>query len=261
MFQLTPTVRNLLIANVVVFFLSLQINGQLSFLALYPIGSPVFQPWQFLTYMFMHANLGHIFSNMLGLIVFGPMLEQRWGGKRFLTFWLICGLGAGMLYNGLRTYEVQQMRHDIEVFRAEPTDINLMDFVDNNMSDYRDRYAAVARQLHSTPDDTGLIQSVLSSMEDIYRASMSGPMVGASGALFGIMIAFAFYFPNTPLMIFPLPFPIKAKYFVVLYGLFEFYSGVQRTPGDNVAHFAHLGGLLVGLVLVLLWQRNRTRMY
>ncbi|SNC67547.1 Rhomboid family protein [Hymenobacter gelipurpurascens] len=261
MFQLTPTVRNLLIANVVVFFLSLQINGQLSFLALYPIGSPLFQPWQFLTYMFMHANLGHIFSNMLGLIVFGPMLEQRWGGRRFLTFWLICGLGAGMLYNGLRTYEVQQMRHDIEVFRSEPTDINLMDFVDNNMSNYRDRYAAVARQLHATPDDTGLIQSALASMEDIYQASMSGPMVGASGALFGIMLAFAFYFPNTPLMIFPLPFPIKAKYFVVLYGLFEFYSGVQRAPGDNVAHFAHLGGLLVGLVLVLLWQRNRTRMY
>lgn len=253
-------VRNLLIANVVVFFVALQINP-LGFLALYPIGSPLFQPWQFLTYMFMHANIGHIFSNMLGLVVFGPMLEQRWGAKRFLTYWLICGLGAGILYNGLRTYEVRQMRHDIEVFRAEPTDVNLMDFADHNASEIRDQYGVVARQLHATPDDQGLIRSVLDSMESLYQRSMNGPMVGASGALFGIMIAFAFYFPNTPLIIFPIPVPIKAKYLVVLYGLYEFYQGVHRTPGDNVAHFAHLGGLLVGLVVLLIWQRSRTRMY
>ncbi|QJX47602.1 rhomboid family intramembrane serine protease [Hymenobacter taeanensis] len=260
MFQLTPTVRNLLIANVVVFFAAMQLNP-LAFLALYPIGSPLFQPWQFLTYMFMHANLGHIFSNMLGLVVFGPMLEQRWGAKRFLTYWLICGLGAGILYNGLRTYEVRQMRQDIEAFRADPTDVNLMDFVDHNASDYRDQYAAVVRQLHATPDDQGLIRSALESMDYVYQRSINGPMVGASGALFGLMLAFAFYFPNTPLIIFPLPFPIKAKYLVVLYGLYELYTGVHQAPGDNVAHFAHLGGLLVGLIVLLFWQRNRTRMY
>ncbi|WP_167855527.1 rhomboid family intramembrane serine protease [Hymenobacter fodinae] len=253
-------VRNLLIANVVVFFAAMQINP-LSALALYPIGSPLFQPWQFLTYMFVHANLGHIFSNMLGLVVFGPMLEQRWGANRFLTYWLICGLGAAVLYNGLRTYDGQRMRHDIEAFQAEPTDVNLMDFVDHNASEFREPFAVVARQLHATPDDQGLINSALESMNTIYQRSMSSPMVGASGALFGIMIAFAFYFPNTPLIIFPLPFPIKAKYLVVLYGLYEFYQGVHRAPGDNVAHFAHLGGLLVGLVVLLFWQRNRTRMY
>lgn len=260
MFQITPTVRNLLIANVVVFLLSLQLGG-LSFLALYPLDNPNFKPWQFVSYMFMHGDMGHIFSNMLGLIVFGPMLEQRWGAKRFLTFWLICGLGAGMLYNGLRTYELRRMQHDIEVFQQQPTDLHLQDFVDHNVTENAPAFDAVIRQLHRTPDDQGLIQGVEATMRELYNRSVSVPMVGASGALFGIMLAFAFFFPNTELMIFPLPIPIKAKYFVVLYGLYEFYFGIRRVPGDNVAHFAHLGGMLVGLVVLLLWQRNRTRLY
>ncbi|WP_139924169.1 rhomboid family intramembrane serine protease [Hymenobacter sp. DG01] len=260
MFQFTPMVRNLLIANVVVFFLSLQLGG-LNFLALYPLDNPNFKPWQLATYMFMHANIGHIFSNMLGLISLGPLLEQRWGAKRFLTYWLICGLGAGILYNGLRTYELRRMQHDIEVFQQEPSDLHLQDFVDHNVSDNAEAYQPVIRQLHQTPDDQRLIQGVVTSMQAAYSDSVRYPMVGASGALFGIMLAFAFFFPNTELMVFPLPIPIKAKYFVVLYGLYEFYFGVHRVPGDNVAHFAHLGGMLVGLVVLLFWQRNRTRLY
>ncbi|MBX0292094.1 rhomboid family intramembrane serine protease [Hymenobacter sp. HSC-4F20] len=260
MFQLTPTVRNLLIANAAVFFLSLQLRG-LNFLALYPLDNPLFKPWQFLTYMFMHADMGHIFSNMLGLIALGPLLEQRWGAKRFLTYWLICGLGAGILYNGLRTYELRRMQHDTEVFRQEPTDIHLQDFVNHNIEGNEAAFDAVIHQLHETPNDQQLIQGLLTTMQATYEQSQSHPMVGASGALFGIMLAFAFFFPNTGLMVFPLPIPIKAKYFVVLYGLYEFYFGVHRVPGDNVAHFAHLGGMLVGLVVLLFWQRNRTRLY
>ncbi|WP_045687618.1 rhomboid family intramembrane serine protease [Hymenobacter sp. AT01-02] len=261
MFQLTPTVRNLLIANVLVFFISLQLPNHLGFLALYPFASPLFQVWQPLTYMFMHGGIGHLFSNMLGLIVFGPLLEQRWGGQRFLTYWLICGLGAGLLYNGLRTYELNRMHHDIEVFRQEPTDIHLLDFVEHNTPEAEDSYAPIMRQLHKTPDDASLISGVLTSMETVYARGMVVPMVGASGALFGILLAFAFFFPNTTLFMFPLPFPIKAKYMVVLYGLYEFYTGVERTPGDNVAHFAHLGGMLVGFIVLMFWQRNRARLY
>ncbi|GAB3288308.1 rhomboid family intramembrane serine protease [Hymenobacter tenuis] len=260
MFQLTPTVRNLLIANVAVFFLSTQLRA-LGILNLYPIGSPNFGAWQFVTYMFMHANIGHIFSNMLALAALGPMLEQRWGAKRFLTYWLICGLGAGMLYNGLRTYELNRMQQDIEVFQQDPTDVHLKDFVEHNLSNNAEAFDPVIRQLHTTPDDEKLIQGVVTTMNTIYESSLNSPMLGASGAVFGIMLAFAFFFPNTELMIFPLPIPIKAKYFVILYGLYEFYFGVHRVPGDNVAHFAHLGGMLVGLVVLLLWQRNRTRLY
>lgn len=261
MFQLTPTVRNLLIANVVFFLLANALPGGLGLLALYPVGSQFFQPWQFLTYMFMHAGIGHIFSNMFGLMVFGPLLEQRWGGQRFLIFWLICGLGSGVLYSGLRYYELNKMRNDIEVFRQDPSDVHLQDFVENHAKQYEPAFAPVVRQLHATPDDSGLVQSALNSMQDLYNSSLNGPMVGASGALFGVLFAFAYLFPNTTLFIFPLPVPIKAKYLVPLYGLYELYSGIHQAPGDNVAHFAHVAGLFVGFVLVMLWERNRTQFY
>ncbi|MBT9393911.1 rhomboid family intramembrane serine protease [Hymenobacter sp. NST-14] len=261
MFQLTPTVRNLLIANVVVFLIAQQVSGNLGFLALYSIGSPYFQPWQYLTYMFMHAGIGHIFSNMFGLMVFGPLLEQRWGGQRFLTFWLICGIGAGVLYSGIRYYELNRMRHDIEVFRTEPTDVHLQDVVENNLKEYGPSFAPVIRQLHATPDNGQIIQGALTSLEALYQRSLNGPMVGASGALFGLLFAFAYLFPNTTLIVFPLPVPVKAKYLVPAYGLYELYGGIHQAPGDNVAHFAHLAGLLVGFVLVMLWERNRTRFY
>jgi len=261
MFQLTPTVRNLLIANVVFYLLATTLPGGLGLLALYPVGSELFQPWQFLTYMFMHGGIGHIFSNMFGLIVFGPMLEQRWGGQRFLIFWLICGLGSGMLYSGLRYYEMNKMRNDIEVFQQDPSDVHLQDFVEKHAEQYAPAFAPVVRQLHTTPNDPGLVQSALNSMQELYNRSLNGPMVGASGALFGVLFAFAYLFPNTTLFIFPLPVPIKAKYLVPLYGLYELYSGVNQTPGDNVAHFAHVAGLLVGFVLVMFWERNRARFY
>lgn len=259
MFQLTPMVRNLLIANVVVFLAAS--NLRLDWLALYPIGSPLFGVWQFLTYMFMHANMGHIFSNMIGLISLGPLLEQRWGARRFLTYWLICGFGAGVLYNGLRTYEVNRMGQQLEIFRNEPTDLHLMDFVESNLPESRATYLPAARALHQSPGDAYVVQTTLGQFENLYENSLNGPMVGASGALFAIMLAFAWLFPNTELMVFLIPVPIKAKYFVLLYGLYEFFFGVYRVPGDNVAHFAHLGGMLVGLVVLLVWQRNRKRLY
>jgi membrane associated rhomboid family serine protease len=262
MFQLTPMVRNLLIANVVVFIASKYLL-HLDLLALYPIGSPMFWPWQFLTYMFMHATAdwGHIFSNMIGLISLGPLLEQRWGAKRFLTFWLICGVGAGVLYDGLRTYEVHRMGQQLEAFRQEPTGVNLMNFVETNLPDYAETFRPAARALHDNPANTQVVQDNLGQLERLYQDSLNTPMVGASGALFGVLIAFGMLFPNTTLMVFPLPVPIKAKYFVILYGLFEFFFGVRRIPGDNIAHFAHLGGMLVGFILLQIWQRNRTRLY
>ncbi|MET4106878.1 membrane associated rhomboid family serine protease [Hymenobacter sp. UYP22] len=259
MFQFTPMVRNLLIANVVVFLASRYL--QLDLLALYPIGSPLFWPWQFFTYMFMHADTGHIFSNMIGLISLGPLLEERWGAKRFLTFWLICGVGAGVLYNGLRTYEVHRMGQQLEAFRQEPTGVNLMNFAETNLPDLAKTYESSAVKLHDNPNDTYVINNTLGRFEALYEGSLNGPMVGASGALFGIIIAFGMLFPNTSLMVFPLPIPIKAKYFVILYGLYEFFFGIRRIPGDNIAHFAHLGGMLVGFIVLQIWQRNRTRLY
>jgi membrane associated rhomboid family serine protease len=261
MFNLTPTVRILLFINIGMLLLQTQLPHQTNVLALFPLGSGYFQPWQFVTYMFLHGGWGHLLSNMFGLISFGPLLEQRWGGNRFLTFWLICGIGAGVLYSSVRYYEMNRMRQDIEAFRQNPSDVNLQDFVDHSLPDYKDAYAPVVQQMHKTPDDQQLIQGTLTSMREMFATSLNSPMLGASGALFGILFAFAYLFPNTELMLLFFPFPIKAKYFVGLYALYELYNGVHRTPGDNVAHFAHLGGLLIGFIVLKFWERGRSQFY
>jgi membrane associated rhomboid family serine protease len=264
MFNLTPTVRNLLIANVI--FLVAQ-NSLLPLLtqvgSLYPIGSPYFFPWQFFTYMFLHAGWGHLISNMFGLISFGPMLEQRWGATRFLTFWLICGVGAGLLYEGVRGYELHQMEVARQEFRQSPSGADFAKFYETYSEGSYPGYETVARELQQNPNNPGLIQSATNAVDGLAREITTSPrgMLGASGALFGILFAFAYLFPNTELMLLFFPFPIKAKYFVLFYGLYELYAGVHRTPGDNVAHFAHLGGLVIGFFVVKYWEGRRERFY
>ncbi|OUJ73188.1 rhomboid family intramembrane serine protease [Hymenobacter crusticola] len=264
MFNLTPTVRLLLFINVGIYLLQTQLGPQVSlFGALYPIGSIHFQLWQFLTYMFLHGSWGHILSNMFGLISFGPLLEQRWGGERFLTFWLICGLGAGVLYSSVKYYELHQMNEARIEFKQHPTGVGLADFFENYYPDATG-YETVASALQRNPNDQGLISSANETLQAVYTESLNSPnagMLGASGALFGILFAFGYLFPNTELMLLFFPFPIKAKYFVTLYALYELYAGIHRTPGDNVAHFAHLGGLLIGFIVLKFWERGRSQFY
>ncbi|AYA37164.1 rhomboid family intramembrane serine protease [Hymenobacter oligotrophus] len=262
MLNVTPMVRNLLLINVGL--LLLEGMGALGvvplLLALYPWTSDLFQPFQHLTYMFMHAGWVHLLSNMFGLFSFGPMLEMRWGPQRFLAFWLICGVGAGVLYSGIREYELAQMRDARNAFVESPSAVGFSDF-------YRDYYPQgqgyemVARDIQLNPGNQNNIRGAIESVDTIYERALNGPMVGASGALFGILLAFAYLFPNTELMLLFFPFPIKAKYFVALYGLYELYAGVERNPGDNVAHFAHLGGMLFGFLLLKYWERHHSRFY
>lgn len=205
MLRLTPTVRNLLIANVAVFFFSslFRTSTFAFFNPILPIEdggyalNPYFKVWQPLTYMFLHAGVGHLFSNMFGLYMFGPALEMYMGSKRFLWYYILTGVGAALLYSGLNTYEASQY------------------FVDS----------------------------------DPYNTIMFTPMVGASGAIFGLLAAFGILFPDVEMFLLFIPFPIKAKYFVILYGLYEIYAG---TAGLNtgVAHFAHVGGLVAGYILL-----------
>ncbi|MGI4870833.1 MAG: rhomboid family intramembrane serine protease [Janthinobacterium lividum] len=261
-------VRNLLIANVLVYLL--QVNLRLSpsitqLGSLYLVESPYFHVWQFFTYMFLHdqSDVMHIASNMFGLISFGPLLEQRWGGQRFLAFWLMCGVGAGVLYEGVRTYEVYQFKAAFAQVVQHPDAgqfSQLMQQVnDRDMNDY-----AAAEALSRNPADPALQQAVAQQATQLYNdvvASPYGGMLGASGALFGVLFAFAYLFPNTELRLIIPPIPMKAKYFVGLYALFELYSGVHRAPGDNVAHFAHLGGLVIGFIILRFWERDRSQFY
>lgn len=262
MFNLTPTVRNLLIINV----LLLVIGNSMSQLpiveygALYPIGSPLLRPWQFLTHMFLHGGWGHLIGNMFALISFGPMLEQRWGAQRFLTFWLVCGVGAGALYEGVRYREISKMEQARQDYHRDPSGGAFREFFDDYLPGAQG-YTSVAADLQRHPQDPARIASTTQTIDAIVAETLESPMLGASGAVFGILFAFAYLFPNTELFLLFFPFPIKAKYLVFFYTMYELYRGVHRTPGDNVAHFAHLGGLVIGFVILKVWERGRGQFY
>jgi membrane associated rhomboid family serine protease len=176
-----------------------------------------FQPYQILTHMFMHANFLHILFNMWGLLMFGSILEQVWGPKRFFIFYFVTGFGAVLLHMAVQIFLVYRATGNIDPSIA--------------MLNLNEQAAA------------------------IYVSQT----LGASGAIFGIATGFAMLFPNTELMIIPIPIPIKAKYLMPLYILVELFMGVRG--GGNVAHFAHLGGALFGFILVKLWNRNRSSLY
>ncbi|GAB3730928.1 rhomboid family intramembrane serine protease [Hymenobacter agri] len=264
MFNLTPTVRNLLIANVLFLVAQQSLLPLLTQVgSLYPVGSPYFFPWQFFTYMFLHAGWGHLISNMIGLVVFGPMLEDRWGASRFLTFWLICGVGAGLIYEGVRGYELHRMEVARQEFHRSPTGGDYDHFFSTTFPE-ASGYEPLAQALVQEPNNAEYIaaatRNVDQAVADTWN-SRSGGMLGASGALFGLMFAFAYLFPNTEIYRMFIPFPIKAKYLVFFYAMYELYVGIHRVPGDNIAHFAHLGGMLIGFFVVKYWEGRRERFY
>ena len=223
-FQILPTViKNLLIINVLVFLAQNVFGDRLGFsfndvFALHTFQSPLFKPWQFITHMFMHGSLAHIFGNMLALWMFGAILENLWGPKRFLIFYLVCGLGAALCHMIVLYVETQHLLQQY----------NVLNYAEQQA--YRDRVFAIIDE----------------------------PTLGASGAVFGCLAAFGFLFPNTYIYLYFL-FPIKAKWFVIMYAAFELINAVQNSAGDNVAHVAHLGGALVGFILVYFWNKNNRR--
>jgi len=262
MFRITPTVRTLLIVNVLVFFLQSQFDTLTMALgALHPLSSVYFKPWQFLTYMFMHSSVGHLLSNMLGLVFIGASLEDVWGPKRFLTYWLICGIGAGVLYEGVRTYEIHQMNVERIAFREAPSGLAFSDFFAKHFPAYKSSANSMAVSLDRNPGNITLTEQAANAIDEAYDSILTSPnaaMVGASGALFGVIFAFGYLFSQRTLIIFPIPIPIKAWILAYLYGAYELYQGIHPVPGDNVAHFAHLGGMLIGFIVLKIWQRNGT---
>ncbi|MCU0352721.1 MAG: rhomboid family intramembrane serine protease [Cytophagales bacterium] len=256
---LTPMVRNLLFFTIGFFLLQQFVGWFTSAFSVHSFLSSRFQLYQLVTYIFLHGSLMHIFSNMFGLIMFGPMLERVWGPGRFLAFYLITGIGAALIHNGINYYEMMQMQEAANDFLSSPTPSNFADYL------YRFDLKLNDPEFLENFDNNPNNPELLRQSKQVVRASLTElldvPTLGASGAVFGIMAAFALLFPNTELFLLFFPFPIKAKYFVILYGLFEYYSGIQRNPGDNVAHFAHLGGMLFGFILVKLWGTQRNRFY
>jgi membrane associated rhomboid family serine protease len=253
MFNITPMVRNLLIINVVVFILQGNVFDYRQF-ALHHFGSDYFQPIQLFTHMFLHGGWAHLFSNMFSLFIFGPLLERFWGAQRFLAFYLITGLGASMLYSGVRAYELHGIEQEAVQYIENPTPAGFYNFMESHYSGgYEKRFAI---EYQRNPDNEGYIAESTKAVRAVFNQAFNMPMLGASGAVFGILMAFGMLFPNLELFLLFLPVPIKAKYFVLLYGGYELYAGFNRVPGDNVAHFAHLGGMLFAYILIKMWQRK-----
>lgn len=215
--NLTPVVKNLLIINII-FFLGSSIFGKSYeyFAAFYP-DSPFFKVWQVITYMFMHGGFSHIFFNMFSLLMFGPMIEQVLGAKRFINFYLFTGLGALILQYGVQAFELYQM-------------------------------VGTSFPIRQGIDLGSLTGSQLGFVQEINYT----PLVGASGAIYGILLAFAYLFPNIPLQLIFIPIPIKAKYFIGGLIAIEIYLSLSQ-PGDSVAHLAHVGGALFGYILLKMW--------
>ena len=267
MLRLTPVVKNLLIINVVVFALqSFTGDAVTDWLSLWKLESQSFAPYQFFTYMLAHGGIMHILFNMLGLVFLGPILEQFWGPKRFLTFYIITGVGAGMLYGGIEYYQTRQMRVDMEQYMAAPSPDNFNVYVSDHISgftpEFKDRIYRLIDDFSDDENNPRLINDSKSAAEFIYKATLeNGRMLGASGAVYGILMAFGLLFPNTELMLLFPPIPIKAKYLVLILGGIALYSGFQRNPGDQVAHFAHLGGMVFAFIMIKYWQSQRDKFY
>jgi membrane associated rhomboid family serine protease len=260
--NITPVVQNLLIANIALFVVSAYIFPQLNqWFALYYIHSRYFQPFQFLTYMFMHADFWHLLSNMFGLFIFGPLLEQFLGPKKLLILWMVCGIGSGVLYSGYTAYRMDNLKDKVEVFENNPTPDAFNKLVLQNRTFFKSTVFDFVNDFSRNPSDPNKISQAKQTLNAIVEIQANIPMVGASGAMFGVLIAFGMLFPNTELFLLFLPMPIKAKYFVLIYGLYTVYNVVINNPTDNVAHFAHLSGLAIGAILVYRWKKDRTNFY
>jgi membrane associated rhomboid family serine protease len=258
-------VKNLLIINVIMLFadyvMSNTFNIQLTrVLGLYYFESEFFSPYQFITHMFMHGGLTHLFFNMFALWMFGRVLESVWGSQRFLIYYFVTGLGAAALHTFVNYLEISSMITASKAFINTPTPELFTAFINNYITSPNRQVYDFITSWSYDPNNSAYISQAVTMVENSVRYKLNIPTVGASGAVFGVLLAFGMLFPNTKLMLLFPPIPIKAKYFVIAYGILELYLGLTR-PGSNIAHFAHLGGMLFGFILIKYWQRNTRKFY
>lgn len=228
-----PVTKNLIIINALLWLAATFMTrwDMTHIFGLHFPASHNFHWYQLVTYMFMHVGFAHVFFNMFAVYIFGSVLENMWGPKRFLTYYFITGVGAGLfnlliVWLRIRNIEAQLSPDVLQMVYTEGAEVI------NSGKNYSN--------------------SLLGGLNLL----LNSQTVGASGAVFGILLAFGMLFPNVPMYIFPLPFPVKAKYMVIGYGAIELFAGVANFSFDNVAHFAHLGGMLFGIGLILLWKKN-----
>lgn len=239
--NLPQAVKGLLIINIAVFALSFIVEATMNIdlarvLGLYFFKSDLFKPYQVITHMFMHGGLMHLAFNMYALWMFGQVIERVWGAKKFLIYYFITGLGAVVLHTFVNYLQYQSI---VEGMANETVQMVLNEGAE-----------IISHNKNWTDPDVGALNLL-----------MHIPTVGASGAIFGLLLAFGMLFPNLRLQLMFVPIPIKAKYFVMGYGAIELYMGIQNAAGDNIAHFAHLGGMLFGFILIKIWDKTNKNNY
>lgn len=240
--NMPPVVKNLLILNVVMFIVTVigeQQGIRMTYLlGGYVFGSPFFEPYQMVTHFFMHGGLFHIFFNMFALVIFGSVLEQVWGPKRFFIFYIATALGAFVFHQVVGYMEFKQIEAALIADGYDMFEVN------KRISELH-----VQGMIFTEP----LLRD--------YQIAIGVPVVGASGAVYGLLAAFAYLFPNTQLMLLFPPIPVKAKWLVLFLVGIALFNSVRSQPGDNIAHLAHLGGAIVGFIIVLIWQRDKKNFY
>lgn len=240
--RITDTIKHLIILNALFFLATFAIGPMVQEqMALYFPKNENFAIWQFVSHMFMHGSFMHILFNMYGLWAFGSPLEQMWGRNKFLFFYFSAGIGAGLIYTAVNYFQFQQVYQSL--INLGLTDVDIQGILETG------KY------------NSDILMSVSAEQLNNFYSIFHVPAVGASGALYGVLVAFAMLFPNAELMLIFVPYPIKAKYFIpVIVGL-DLFSGVTGFSifGGGIAHFAHVGGAIIGYIIMTYWKKNQFR--
>jgi membrane associated rhomboid family serine protease len=268
--EIPPVTKNLIIINAILLLATMVLEPRgislTRLLGLFYPASEYFNPIQIVTHMFMHGGFSHILFNMFALYMFGRVLESVWGPKRFLFYYMVTGLGAAALHTFVNFIEIAPMAKTITAFSNTPTPelfsafinkyqgtISSMGFSSASVMDF-------AAKWHNAPLSQAYEAEAINFMDKLLQTRMNIPTVGASGAVFGVLLGFGMLFPNTQLMLLFPPIPIKAKYLVIGYGILELVLGFAQ-PGSNIAHFAHLGGMIFGFLLIKYWNKRSSSFY
>jgi membrane associated rhomboid family serine protease len=261
-FEILPfIIKNLLIINALVYLAQVTFDAGgggwiTDTFALHNVKSSLFKPHQLITYIFMHGSFAHLFFNMFAVWMFGSTLENYWGPKKFLTYYILTGMGAAVMHLAVLYFENSTIINDLALLKSHPTFNNYMQVYGKyGLGSLDDRFVQLAKGWMENPASYEFSIQAVDYFSEAVDRYLSVPTVGASGSVFGLLAAFGYMFPNS-YVYFYFFFPMKAKWFVLIYAGLELFAGIRNSAGDNVAHFAHLGGALIGIILVILWNKT-----
>ncbi len=260
---LPPVVKNLLIINGLFYLATVSFETAfgidlVNLMGLHYFQSDLFRPYQFVSYMFLHGSISHVVWNMFALWMFGYLLENVWGSKRFLTYYMATGIGAAIIQSFVMWYTFAPVQVAVQEYQQNAGIQNFVAFINayppHSQQLFDDLKIFLTKWNVSPLSEESMMMSK-DYITQVWQDHISTPTVGASGAVYGILLAFGMMFPNMLVYVYFL-FPIKAKWIVIAYGALELYSGISNNPSDNVAHFAHLGGMIFGFFLIIYWKKK-----